>query len=108
MCTAQQAAIILCEKLQNMGSDLLDARAHITELERNIGNNSQSITLATPDLQRTFKLDIVVLMNSDSHCLPAERVTDMAKYLELQKHKTVDTISKLAQAEDQLAHCQSW
>jgi hypothetical protein len=46
-------------------------------------------------------------MNSDSQDHPAERVVDVAEYLKLQKHETIDALSKLAQAEERLAHSQS-
>ncbi|KAG0704574.1 hypothetical protein DFH29DRAFT_1037353 [Suillus ampliporus] len=86
----QQVADILRDKLQNMGSELVDARARITELEEHFGTDRKLIASTTSDLQRT-----------------SERVADMAEYLKLQKHETIDALSKLAQAEDQLAHGQS-
>jgi hypothetical protein len=46
-------------------------------------------------------------MNSDPRDLPAERVADVTEYLKLQKNEAIDAFSKLAQAEDQLAHNQS-
>ncbi|KAG1738527.1 hypothetical protein EDB19DRAFT_1909276 [Suillus lakei] len=86
----QQVADLLREKLQNMGSELIDTRARVTELEEHFGNDRKLIASTTSDLERT-----------------SERVADMAEYLKLQKHETIDALSKLAQAEDRLAHCQS-
>ncbi|KAG1846688.1 hypothetical protein C8R48DRAFT_732822 [Suillus tomentosus] len=73
-----------------MGSELIDSRARVAELEEHFGNDRKLIASATSDLERT-----------------SERVVDIAQYLKLQKHETIDTLSKLAQAEDRLAHSQS-
>ncbi|KAG1747741.1 uncharacterized protein EDB91DRAFT_1334696 [Suillus paluster] len=86
----QQVADLLRDKLQNMGSELVDARARVTELEEHFGTDRKLIASTTSDLQRT-----------------SERVADMAEYLKLQKHETIDVLSKLAQAEDRLAYGQS-
>ncbi|KAG1754160.1 hypothetical protein EDB19DRAFT_633829 [Suillus lakei] len=87
---SRQVANLLRYKMQNMGSELIDARARVTELEEHFGNDRKLITSTTSDLQRT-----------------SERVTDMAEYLKLQKHEAIDALSRLAQAEDRLAHTQS-
>ncbi|KAG1788437.1 uncharacterized protein HD556DRAFT_1403523 [Suillus plorans] len=73
-----------------MGSELIDARARVAELEEHFGNDRKLIASTTSDLERT-----------------SERVVNIAEYLKLQKHETIDALSKLAQAEDQLAHSQS-
>lgn len=86
----QQVADLLREKLQNMGSELIDSRARVAELEEHFGNDRKLIASTTSDLERT-----------------SERVVDIAEYLKLQKHETIDALSKLAQAEDRLAHSQS-
>lgn len=86
----QQVADLLREKLHNMGSELLDARARVTELEEHFGNDRKLIASTTSDLERT-----------------SERVGDLVEYLKLQKHETIDALSNLAQAEDRLAHSQS-
>ncbi|KAG2364316.1 hypothetical protein BDR07DRAFT_803649 [Suillus spraguei] len=86
----QQVADLLREKLQNMGSELIDTRARVAELEEHFGNDRKLIASTTSDLERT-----------------SERIVDMAEYLKLQKHETIDTLSKLMQAEDRLAHSQS-
>ncbi|KAG1834204.1 hypothetical protein EV424DRAFT_1341497 [Suillus variegatus] len=59
MCAAQQVANLLLEKLQNMGSELIDTRTHLTELEK------------------------------------------------LQRNETIDTLTKLVEAENKVAHYQS-
>ncbi|KAJ8584629.1 hypothetical protein M405DRAFT_845051 [Rhizopogon salebrosus TDB-379] len=86
----QQVADFLRDKLQNMGSELLDARLRITELEEHFGNDRNLIASTTSELQRT-----------------SERVADVAEYLKLQKTEVIDALSNLAQAEDRLAHNQS-
>ncbi|KAG2067347.1 hypothetical protein BDR04DRAFT_870000 [Suillus decipiens] len=86
----QQVADLLREKLQNMGSELIDTRARVAELEEHFGNDRKLISSTTSDLERT-----------------SERIVDVAEYLKLQKHETIDALSKLMQAEDQLAHSQS-
>ncbi|KAG1747479.1 hypothetical protein EDB19DRAFT_1949495 [Suillus lakei] len=86
----QQVADLLCENLQNMGSELVDTRARVTELEEHFGNDRKLITSTTLDLERTSK-----------------RVADMAESLKLEGDETIDALIKLAQAEDQLVHCQS-
>jgi len=53
MCAAQQVADLLREKLQNMGSELLDARSRVTELEEHFGNDRKLIASTTSELQRT-------------------------------------------------------
>ncbi|OAX35671.1 hypothetical protein K503DRAFT_802634 [Rhizopogon vinicolor AM-OR11-026] len=86
----QQVADLLRDKLQNMGSELLDARSRVTELEEHFGDDRKLITSATLELQRT-----------------SERVADVVEYLKLQKNEVIDALSKLAQSEDRLAHSQS-
>ncbi|KAG1816519.1 uncharacterized protein BJ212DRAFT_1480954 [Suillus subaureus] len=86
----QQVADLLREKLQNMGSELIDARARVAELEEHFWNDRKLIASTTSDLERT-----------------SGRVVDMAEYLKLQKHEIIDALSGLAQAEDRLAHSQS-
>ncbi|KAG2143748.1 uncharacterized protein EDB93DRAFT_565706 [Suillus bovinus] len=86
----QQVADLLREKLQNMGSELIDARARVAELEEHFGNDRKLISSTASDLERT-----------------SERVADIAEYLKLQKHETIDALSNLAQAEERLAHSQS-
>jgi hypothetical protein len=53
MSAAQQVADLLREKLHNMGSELLDARARVTELEEHFGNDRKLIASTTSDLERT-------------------------------------------------------
>jgi hypothetical protein len=48
-------ADFLRDKLQNMGSELLDARLRITELEEHFGNDRNLIASTTSELQRTCK-----------------------------------------------------
>ncbi|OJA14711.1 hypothetical protein AZE42_04371 [Rhizopogon vesiculosus] len=86
----QQVADLLRDKLQNMGSELLDARSRVTELEEHFGDDRKLITSAALELQRT-----------------SERVADVVEYLKLQKNEVIDALSKLAQSEDRLAHSQS-
>lgn len=58
MCAAQQVADILRDKLQNMGSELLDARSRVTELEEYFGNDRKLIASTTSELQRTCKFSV--------------------------------------------------
>jgi hypothetical protein len=55
MCAAQQVADLLREKLQNMGSELIDARARVAELEEHFGNDRKLIASTASDLERTCK-----------------------------------------------------
>jgi len=60
MCAAQQVADILRDKLQNMGSELLDARSRITELEEYFGNDRKLIASTTSEFQRTCKFSVAL------------------------------------------------
>jgi hypothetical protein len=60
MCAAQQVADILRDKLQNMGSELLDARSRITELEEYFGNDRKLIASTTSEFQRTCEFSVVL------------------------------------------------
>jgi hypothetical protein len=55
MCEAQQVADLLREKLQNMGSELIDTLMRLTELEGRSGNDKKLIASTTSNLERTCK-----------------------------------------------------
>ncbi|KAG2082268.1 hypothetical protein BD769DRAFT_1683335 [Suillus cothurnatus] len=78
---------LLRDKLQDMESELLDARIRIIELEEHFGNYRKS---TMSDLQQI-----------------SERVADMSRDLKLQKNETSGALRKLAQVESRLANSQS-
>ncbi|KAG1888087.1 hypothetical protein F4604DRAFT_1915992 [Suillus subluteus] len=79
----QQVANLLREKLQNMGSELIDTWMRLTELEGRSGNDRKLIASTTSNLECTSK-----------------RVADMTEYLKLQRNETIEALTKLAEVEN--------
>lgn len=91
-----------------------ELRAKITESESPLpmGNQHGISGMIESSLQRqifskSVSLAIVIFMDSNSHGHLAESISDMFQDQELQKHETIDALSKLAQTMEQFAHSQS-
>ncbi|KAG8221164.1 hypothetical protein J3R82DRAFT_2715 [Butyriboletus roseoflavus] len=86
----QQVADLLRDKLHSMGSDLAEARARILELEAS----------TTTDRNRSESTALKIRQSAD-------QMVEVTRYLQEQKHESVQATAKAYEMEQQLVHAQT-
>ncbi|KAF8835564.1 hypothetical protein BDN67DRAFT_1072366 [Paxillus ammoniavirescens] len=87
---AQQVADLLRDKLHTMGTDLAEARTRISELEGLTAGDRNSVESATLKLRQSV-----------------DQMAEVTRYLQEQKHESVQAVTNVYEMEQQLAHTQA-
>ncbi|KAF9232453.1 hypothetical protein BU15DRAFT_81243 [Melanogaster broomeanus] len=100
---AQQVADLLREKLHAMGTDLAEARARVSELEGLNAGDRNSVESATLKLRQSGRCHTSSYeWNADGY--EADQMAEVTRYLQEQRHESVEATTKVYEMEQQLAH----